>query len=442
MENHPVNARFTDFELPATVETRDATVAIPVSNGVQQRYFFINLKTRKGMMVCYPKRDGMKSKEAFAYLYHLLTFAMNQDHILFPRLRVMLRRFHNGIHFIEILFKVLKPHGMTYLGDERFLVSLWSASIYFVIDLKKRTIEMQMLDKDRRDVFSTYQYFDPVDKETYFATQRGVDEFYKHDKEAIHFDVPIRIKKYNWTTGKITELWSGDFDTDTHYIMLNKDRRYLGLCQFGDFYDEQHKLMPSKILILDLHNKKDWWVDNTGWSPSAHIDWDPVDANFCYLSCHNGAVGPNKSPLKFFFQKTYHWNIYGPASVHKYEMTEEGPKKVAVWTHPECTRLTIHKVFAHRGRKILGCTGFPNNLFLADANTMESIRRIQITDACGKCAVLGSFYPSPDGEKLFVSTNGTFQIIDVATGNVDYVHDLGKVYDPFNHMTAVADTGW
>ena len=52
-------------------------------------------------------------------------------------------------------------------------------------------------------------------RKTYYATQMGVDEFYKHDKEAIHFNVPVKIKTYDWKTDEIQEIWRGDFDTDT-----------------------------------------------------------------------------------------------------------------------------------------------------------------------------------------------------------------------------------
>jgi hypothetical protein len=453
MESRPVEASFTPFELPCTLEPRDATVAIPVSNGVQQRYFFMNMRTRKGMMVKYPARDSLLGLDVARYLEHLCTFAMNPNDWFFPRLRVPFRKFHNGISFLEVLFKVLKPHGVTYLGQNKFMASLWSASIYFVIDLKLQKATMHMEDCARRDVFSTYQYCDVETQDIYYATQRGVDELYKHLAEAIHFDVPIRIKKHNMTTGKTEELWAGDFDTDTHYIMLNKDKRYLSLVNFGDFYDEQHKLIPSKIIVLDLKEKKHWMIDNTGWAPSAHVDWDPVCPNTAYYSCHNGAVGPQKSPWYFLRKKQYHWDIFGPASVHKYVMTDCGPEKVGIFTHPEMERLTIHKVFMHRGKKLLACTGFPDNLFYADADTMEFVRQVKIKAPCGMCcgptpkpAVLGSLFPSPDGEKMYLSTTadgkGYFQVLDVETDHVDLTHPLGKVWDPFNHMTSVCDACW
>ena len=40
MEKVELEAIFLQFDLPPTVESRNATVAIPVSDGMQQRYFF------------------------------------------------------------------------------------------------------------------------------------------------------------------------------------------------------------------------------------------------------------------------------------------------------------------------------------------------------------------------------------------------------------------
>jgi hypothetical protein len=343
---------------------------------------------------------------------------------------------------MELLFKVSKPHGITYLGKQRYLVSLWSSSTFFVIDLTQRTIDLQVLDWGRQEVFSTYQYHDLEANETYFATQMGKDEWYKHNKEDIGFNVPVTIKKYAWDTDTVSELWSGEFDTDTHYIAVGKDRRYLGLVQFGDFFDEAGELLPSKILILNLQTGKEWWIDNTGWSPSAHIDWDPVEPDVCYLSCHRGYIVPVDSVTKFFFSKTYKWAIDGPASVHKYRISATGPEKVGIFMHPECIRLTIHKVFMHGDRKLLACTGFPNFVFIADADSMEFIRRVEVHEDCGEPSVVGSLFPSPDGEKIFLVTTKSFQIVDVETGRIDFTYKLGKICDPFNHMTSVADTGW
>jgi hypothetical protein len=409
---------------------------------MQQRYFIMNMKSKKGIMIKYPKRGGLTTLDAFQFLNHLWTFCYKKEDIFFPKLRTMFRRYHNGISFLEVLFKVSKPHGMTYIGEQRFLVSLWSSRTFFVIDLHKKTIELTMLDKERQEVFSTYQHYDAEKNETYFATQLGKDELYKHVSEDIQFNLPIKIYKHNWDMNKSEVIWQGEFDTDAHYIALNKDKRYLALVQFGDFFDEDKNVVPSKIMIMDTNTKKVWRIDNSGWSPTAHIEWDPVEPDTCYFSCHNGLIMPVKSRIKFFFKKVYNWRIFGPASVHKYRITPDGPEKAGVFSHPDMIRMTIHKVFMHRGSRIIACTGFPNYLFFADADSMEFIKKIVISEKSGQDSVLGSLFPSPDGEKIYLITTKSFQIIDVFSGKTDLIYDLGKICDPFNHMTCVANSEW
>jgi hypothetical protein len=442
LETRPLDAKFTSFELPSTIEPRDATVAIPASHGMQHIYFFINLKTGKGLTVKYPKRGGLTTKDSLAFLHRLCTFAIRKEDRFFPRIRTLFRRYHNGVSFWELLFRVPKPHGITHIGDQRFLVSLWSSSAYFVIDLNKKTVELQMLNKERKELFSAYQYFDKTEKETYFATHAADDEHHKHVAEDFNSVVPVKIRKYNWNTKKINEVWNGGFGTDTHCIALNKDKSYLGLVQFGDFFDEENNLVPSKILILDLRANKEWWIDNTGWSPSAHIDWDPVEPDICYLSCHKGVIAPVDSPLRFFLDKVYKWNTLGPASVHKYRIGPAGPEKMGIFTHPEIFRMTIHKVFSHKGKKLLACTGFPNFIFIVDADSMEFIRKVTIKEMSGKESFVASLFPSPDGEKIYLVTTGSLQAVDVESGTVDLVYNPGRICDPFNHMTCVDDTDW
>jgi hypothetical protein len=73
---------------------------------------------------------------------------------------------------------------------------------------------------------------------------------------------------------------------------------------------------------------------------------------------------------------------------------------------------------------------------------MEFVRKISIQETNGKKSIVGSLHPSPDGEKIYLVTTRSFQIVDVATGNIDHIENLGKIYDPFNHMTSVGDANW
>lgn len=450
MKRRELKAEFVSFDLPKSMKPYDAAAAIPVSKGLQQIWYFLNLKDRKGMMVKFPPRGGLLSLEALGFLYHFSTFVMRKEHRLLPRVRTLLGSYHNGLSYFEIVFKLSKPHGITSLGDGKYLASLWASSSFYVIDPNARKLESCSFDggngggvrpggiagafapKERQEIFSTYQFFEERENQTYFAT------FLRERGDDLRRDRRVAIKRYRWDTGDLAEVWAGEFGEATHYIALSAGGRHLGLVQFGDFFDSGKRLLPSRILVLDMQRRKEWWIDNAGWSPSAHIDWDPVEDDACYLSCHNGVIVPNDNPLEFYLKKVYKWELFGPASIHKYRITDQGPEKVGVFTHGELFRMTIHKVFVHRGRSLIACTGFPNHVFFADAKSMEYVRKVEILEKSGVKSIVGSLYPSPDGEKVFLITTGSFQVIDVEGGVVEEVLEMGRIYDPFNHMISVA----
>jgi len=188
MKRRELKAKFVDFNLPDSMKTYDATAAIPVSKGLQQIWYFLNLKDRRGLMVKFPSRHEFLSVEALGFLYHFSTFVMNKEHRLFPRLRTLFGSYHNGLSYFEIAFKLSKPHGITSLGNGRYLVSLWASSNFYVIDLNERTIESRNLNggnghrvrtgrgtgafapKEKQEIFSTYQFFDKRHNQTYFTT--------------------------------------------------------------------------------------------------------------------------------------------------------------------------------------------------------------------------------------------------------------------------------
>lgn len=48
----------------------------------------------------------------------------------------------------------------------------------------------------------------------------------------------------------------------------------------------------------------------------------------------------------------------------------------------------------------------------------------------------------PDGEKLYVQTNNSFQIIDIASEKAEFVKDLFFTHMCSNHMLTSNDTNW
>ncbi len=106
-------------------------------------------------------------------------------------------------------------------------------------------------------------------------------------------------------------------------------------------------------------------------------------------------------------------------------------------------------VFRHRGRRIIAAMGFPDVIFLIDAEDMSFIRKITVKDPVSlthgfskKPALIGSISPSPDGEKLFVQTTSSFQMVDIDRGCPDYVREHFFSRICFNHMLTSSDTEW
>ena len=151
----------------------------------------------------------------------------------------------------------------------------------------------------------------------------------------------------------------------------------------------------------------------------------------------------------FFRNATYNIKFNGPASVYKYRLASDGPQEIGVFTDPNMFRLTNFHVFIHRGSKILAAMGFPNFIYFVDANTMTFIKklrshmvnRINTLWKNVRC-VIGTISPSLDGEKLFVQTTRSFQIIDIERGTPDHIQPLFFNHSCANHMQTSGDTDW
>jgi hypothetical protein len=93
--------------------------------------------------------------------------------------------------------------------------------------------------------------------------------------------------------------------------------------------------------------------------------------------------------------------------------------------------------------------GFPDEVFLIDADEMSLMRKIKVKESrhlthvdAEKKAVIGTIAPSPDGNKLFIQTTLSFQVVDIESGQPDYVRDCGRQHACANHMIASPDTSW
>ncbi len=206
----------------------------------------------------------------------------------------------------------------------------------------------------------------------------------------------------------------------------------------GRYSGNDGKLIPSRLLILDLHNHKDWLIRDI--PNAAHALFDPDDIEIVYFSNHNFQF--KHTPFFELLRKgTYTLKFFGPASVHKYQITSEGPKEAGVFSHPDLFRMTNFHIIQSEEGKIIAAMGAPNFIFIADPATMKFIRRIEIKNQDTPCYI-GTFSPSPDGIKLYIQTTRSFQIVNISDGSPEMIRSLEFDHTCSNHMELSNDTDW
>ena len=189
---------------------------------------------------------------------------------------------------------------------------------------------------------------------------------------------------------------------------------------------KNNSLRPSNVLVVDMENKKHWIIPN--FQVSAHSPFDPVEPDLIYFSNHNFRF-VHTNILKLLKNAIFSIDFKGPASVYKYSLKYNGPTEEDVFTEPDMFRMQNMHVFIHRNLKIIAGLAFPDQIFIANADSMKLIKKIKIYNrsnnnhilAKKRCSI-GTFSPSIDGESLYVHTNKSFQIIDIETENVRYCH--------------------
>ena len=337
------------------------------------------------------------------------------------------------------------PHTVTSVGHGRFVVNLWSWCGYLVVDTAARVVTYHTMDGvDEHSVLGSQQWFDPQTKDLYAMSYSLSDSVGRIDNPVR--PVAFRIFKHRLGEDGTETVWRGELSDYMHDILVSESRQYCVVCELGMYLDEKKDIIPSKVMIIDLKRHREWILDR--FIVAAHAFFDPDDPDIVYFSNHNFEF-KHSNIFKLLRRGAYSVKFRGPASVYKYILTPEGPREMGVFTQDDFFRLTNMHVFSHRGRKVVSAMGFPDVIFLIDADDMSLIRKIWVRDPVSlkrfylkKPTLIGTIAPSPDGEQLFVQTTGSFQIVDVNTDKQDYVRDCFFSHVCFNHMLSSGDTEW
>lgn len=444
MQIKKLAARMEEFSLPASA-AMDASVAIPTVKGKccmkygEHAYYFMNFQTLKGLRVRINHLDIIRPG------WKRLRKAAKKQGRFISVFRPLTLRYHYRFNMLEQVMLMTVPHTVTPIGNGRFIVNLWSWCGYLVVDTAKQTVTYHTIDDiDDDSVLGSQQWYDSRTGDLY-AMSYSLSDSVGRIKDPLH-PVAFRIFKHRLDKDGTETVWRGELSDYMHDILINEPRQYCVVCELGMYLDENKEIIPSKVMIIDIKNNKQWVLDR--FIVAAHAFFDPEDPNVVYFSSHNFEF-KHSNIIKLLQKGAYSIKFRGPASIHKYELTQDGPKEIGVFTQNDFYRLTNMHVFKHRGRKVIAAMGFPDVVFLIDADNMSFIRKITVKDPVSlnhfyskKPALIGTIVPSPDGEKLFVQTTGSFQIVDVNTGDPDFIRDYFFSHICFNHMISSSDTKW
>lgn len=309
----------------------------------------------------------------------------------------------------------LAPHSYLPLNDGKIQVGLNFFNRFLHINFN--SLSAQLVDPCLgNEMLSTTNWYDQKTGEMWFASWpiEGSVRRINNSQE----NVRVSIWKYSVLNSHIEQVWQGDFGDSLHQITLSPDRCFLVLTELGLRLKEdipaespdqapsvwkrvrERRLLPSEILILDLQSGEEWRLPML---TAGHVEFDPEDQELCYLSGHNiGLIGPNVG-------------IFGAGTIKKFRLKKNRPELIGEFSHPLFHRITTHIVFRHRGKTIIGVTGYPDTIFLIDSVTMKLYKTIAMEPGekveISKCPHICKqdsygIAASVDGEAIFAAGTG------------------------------------
>lgn len=319
----------------------------------------------------------------------------------------------------------LAPHSYLSLGNHQIQVGLNFFNRFLHIDFSSRSA--QLVDPGAGDeMLSTTNWFDQKTGDVWFASWPMEDTI----RRLINPRENSRVTIWTFSIQKknLTRIWQGNMGDALHQISLSPDRRFLILTELGLYSDDTvpaelqnlpvspekrkagKKLIPSKILILNLKTGEGWQLPAL---TAGHVEFDPEEQNVCYVSCHNiGLIGVKVG-------------IFGAGLIKKIRLTKTGPELAGEFSHPAFHRITTHIVFRHRGKTLIGVSGYPDKVFLIDAATMTLYKIIEMEPG-EKVDVLTSPHicqqdsygiaASEDGEALLAAGTGFIHVALIEEG--------------------------
>lgn len=128
------------------------------------------------------------------------------------------------------------------------------------------------------------------------------------------------------------------------------------------------KFKKGIIFLWDIKKEKLFVIEPPTCTP-AHVEFDMYDQSIFYASCHNMS--------KFGGSMVLH----GPGMIVKYQYKNGEVHELGSYSDKDFNRITTHKLFYYCQKPFLAVTGFPNFLYIVDAESMKLVKKIKLFDA-------------------------------------------------------------
>ncbi|MFZ2655883.1 MAG: hypothetical protein WAX69_13210, partial [Victivallales bacterium] len=312
MQTRRLSAKIDEFSLPASA-AMDASVAIPTVKSKwymkygEHAYYFMNFRTLKGLRIRIPHLDIIRPG------WQRLRKAAKKQGKHVSMFRPLTLRYHYRFNILEQIMLMTVPHTVTSIGNGRFIVNLWSWCGYLEVDTVIKTVAYHTIDEiDDDSVLGSQQWFDPQTEDLYAMSYSLSDSVGRIDNPVR--SAAFRIFKHKLGKNGTETVWSGELSDYMHDIIINESRQYCVVCELGMYLDEKKGIIPSKAMIIDIKNKKQWVIDR--FIVAAHAFFDPNDPNIVYFSNHNFEF-KHSNIIKLLEKGAYSVKFRGPASVYK-----------------------------------------------------------------------------------------------------------------------------
>lgn len=352
----------------------------------------------------------------------------------------------------QFLPYLINPHSCIKVGN-KILSFMLQAPYFREIDLDSlESCTVRYSGEEYRNItFSASSEGKINDKEIYLSINSSMDraEIYRAKRKEMGFSfILYNVEKKSFQSckdirdGLIDNMHQVGYSQNDFIVSLDMNISVsVDTSHMTDLMDKEtiKKYMNAyfpkgKIFIWDKKNGNVRFVEPPFCTP-AHVEFDLSDPSIFYVSCHN--MSKFKSNMI----------LHGPGAIVKYKYENNNLELLNYFSDNNFNRITTHKFFYYNKKRFLAVTGYPNNLYIIDADTMTLVKRIELFNAetevtyeKGLFSCIGNrnaplyLQVSSDGKVVYLVNNDTCFLVSWLREEIEYFKYTKNNFTVSAHM--------